>query len=185
MEKIKIVVQIIFSIAIIYFATSIILLTVELSKIREEVPNILSSIEKIERDAKIDSILETADLGIKEIEKLRELTPLILKQVDNTNKNIPVILEEVKQTREAIPAILTESKNIRASIPPILEESKAIRKDVPIQLDKVEKITKNIDQISKDVASGAVSGTVTGIISLPKDIVKKTADTLTGKEEPK
>ena len=96
MERIKIVVQVVFSAAIMYFATSIILLTVEFSKIREEVPNVISSIEKIERDAKINSILETANLGIKEIpnilqemQKLRELTPLILKQVDNTNKNIP------------------------------------------------------------------------------------------------
>ncbi len=218
MEKIKIILQILFSGAIIYFATSIILLTVELSKIREEVPKVISSIERLESDAKINSILETANLGIKEIpnilkeiEKVRELTPLILKQVDNTNKNIPAILKEVKQTRETIPSvlkevkqtrksitpilkeskairetigpILKESKNIRASIPPILEESKAIRKDVPIQLQKVEKITKDIEKISKNAAKGAVSGTVRGIIGLPKDLVEKTADTLIGNEE--
>ena len=218
MEKIKIVVQVVFSAAIIYFATSIILLTVELSKLRKTVPEVMSSIEKLESDAKINSILETANLGIKEIpnilkeiEKVRELTPSILKQVDNTNKNIPAILEEVKQTRKVIPSvlkevkqtrdtiplILTETKNIRKSIPPILEESqeirksippilnesKAIRTDVPIQLEKVQKITKDIEKISKDAASGAVSGTVRGIIGLPKDLVEKTADTLRGEEE--
>jgi len=218
LEKIKIVVQVVFSGAIIYFATSIILLTLELSKLRETVPEIMSSIEKLESDAKINSILETANLGIKEIpnilkeiKKVRELTPSILKQVDNTNKNIPVILKEVKQVREVIPSvleevkqtrksispileeskairktippILKESQNIRKSIPPILDESKAIRKDIPIRLDKVEKITKNIEKISNDVASGAVSGTVRGIINLPKDLVEKTADTLRWEEE--
>ena len=218
MERIKIVVQVVFSSAIIYFATSIILLTVELSKLREAVPEVISSIEKLESDVKINSILETANLGIKEIpnilkeiEKVRELTPSILKRVDNTNKNIPAILEEVKQTREAIPSvlkevkqtresikpilqeskairktippILQESQEIRKSIPPILNESKAIRKDVPIQLEKVQKITKDIEKISKDAAKGAVSGTVRGIIGLPKDLVDKTTDTLTGGEE--
>ena len=218
MEKMKILIQVVFSISIAYFATSIILFTMELSKVREAIPEVLSSIEKMESDAKINSILETANLGIKEIpkilkeiEKIRQLTPSILKRVDNTNKNIPVILEEVKRTREVIPSvlqeikstrnsvsdvlkeskeirksvplILEESKNIRESIPPILNESKAIRKDIPIHLDKVDKITKNIDKISKEAARGAVSGTVRGIIDLPKDIVKKTAETLIGEEE--
>ena len=53
--------------------------------------------------------------------------------------------------------------------------------EVLASVEKLEHITKNMKQISKDAASGAVSGTFNGIIDVPENIVKKTKNAITGK----
>ncbi|MFT5661167.1 MAG: methyl-accepting chemotaxis protein [Sulfurimonas sp.] len=221
MGEIQIITKVIFSIAIAYLATSIILFTIEVGKNRQAIPEILNSLEKLENAANINSILKSVDTTTQEItmvrkeipnilyelQKIRKLTPLILEQVDNTNKNIPKILEEIKQTRKTVPLVLTESKKIRKimlneskkiretlpsilneakkireTVPTILKHSEEIRKELPEQITRIEKIVDNVDQISKDATQGVVTGTVTGILSLPGELIKETGKALMDEE---
>ena len=187
MEKLLIFVKILFSFSLLYFASSLIFLTLELSKIRVSIPEFLASVQKMEEGENINSILKsiTQISGeipeiLKEVKLLRELTPSILEQVNHTTSAIPSVLVELKKTRESIPPILAEVKATRESIGPILAESKSLRKEIPPQLDKVEKITEHMQSISSDAASGAVSGTFDGIISVPENLVTKTKNVITG-----
>lgn len=193
MERTQILTKVIFSIALAYFATSIIFLTFEMREIRESIPVILDKTSQLGKDSNIPIILQTIKevtleikevreeipLVLKEIEEVRKLTPLVLEQIDNTNKNIPNILQEVKLTRESVPSILNESEQIRKSIPPILDEVKAVRLDIPDHLARTEKITDNIAKLSNQAASGAVKGTVKGVLSLPYELLKTTTEKVT------
>lgn len=173
MKKATIFAKILFSLALVYFTTSLILLTIELGKIRESVPEILVSIEKIENGKNLNNISNSMAIVSKEL-------PNVLKEIKEVRKLTPTILKQVDKTTNTIPSILKESQEIRKSIPPILKESQNLRKEIPPELNKVEHITKNIQQISNDAASGAVTGTIGGVLSLPKNLIKKTTNILKG-----
>jgi len=213
MEKISVFIKVLFSLAIIYLATSIILFTNEIKQTRDELPKIITMLEKVENNTQVDEVILTLRDTIKEVKAFREhipeilkeskeirkLTPTVLKSVDNINSNISPILQEIKQTRETIPSILNESKAVRNSIPPILNEikstretipsilneSKAIRKELPIEITKVEKITQNINALSQQAASGAVQGTLRGIFDIPRNVIEGTGEKLLGTSEKK
>jgi len=117
MSKSLIFIKILFSLAIIYLATAIIIFTNEITETRKTIPQVLTTIEQFEKDAKIKSILLSIENTTKEIKAVRE--------------TIPKILEEIERVRKLTPEILSRVDNINASIPPILEESKKIRGSIP------------------------------------------------------
>ena len=57
MSKSLIIIKILFSLAIIYLATAIIIFTNEITKTRETIPQILSVIKQLEKDVKIKILL--------------------------------------------------------------------------------------------------------------------------------
>ena len=196
MQKSKLILNIIFSLSIIYLATSIILFSISLNNLNKELPGILNSIDDIEGKLDVESILKTVDKTVnaipdildetknvrEEVAEIRKLLPDILKRVDDTNSNIPIIVKEVEQTRKVIPDILNESDEIRKTIkkglPLILKESKKIRKTIPPILSESQALRKEIpveiDKIDKIIQDGVIGGTLKNIIRLPKKIVKGT-----------
>lgn len=196
MEKIQIISKIIFSFSLAYFATALILFTLEISNTRKEIPVLLDKVEAMENNSNITKIITLAnDVTIQvkelkkeipniltEVEEIRKVIPNILKQVEAINKNIPSVLEEVKQTRKTLPSILKESEQIREAIPPILKESKELRADLPEILRRTENITNNMENIATDAGSGAIKGTIKGIFTLPGDIIRGTAEKVVGED---
>ena len=151
MEKLQIATKALFSIALIYLASVLLMMVLEVRQTREAIPDILRQVEQIEMDSDISEIL---------------------KQVAQITDEISPIVKEVSAIREEIPAILHEVKETRATVPAVLQEVAAVRKEAPELLDKTQKLMTDAPQISARAGQGAAEGAVKGLITAPVDLIE-------------
>lgn len=176
-EKIRTVISVILAGSIIYFASTILILTKEVSKTRTALFEITTQIQKIESNKNLDRIInETAEVTAQ--------VPAILKEAEAIRKEIPPLLLEIKRSRELVPSILEEVANVRKTIPPILKESEALRMEIPIAIKHAQHLVDSAGELPEAVGSGAVRGTAKGIITAPIHILEDSVEKLTP-EEPK
>lgn len=164
--------------------------TIELSRVTQQIPVVLSSIEATGQKTqlmveKISQISGEIPPILAEVKQVREKIPSILEEVKQVRQQIPPVLEEVKQVRQQIPPVLKEVKQVRQQIPPLLEEvrntrpvvTKAIdevantREAIPPMLVQAEKIVNDMHDIGQNTSEGAVTGVFTGILKAPFKIV--------------
>lgn len=179
MEKLQIASKALFSIALIYFASVLLIMVLEVRQSREMIPDILSQVEQIEIDSDIPGILKqvaqiTNDIPpiIKEVSAIRKEIPAILHEVAQVRQQIPSILVQVEETRQIIPPILHEIEETRAIVPDVLQEVAAVRKEAPELLDKTQKLMADAQQISTRAGEGATEGVVKGLITAPVDLIE-------------
>lgn len=134
----------------------------EVNKIRELIPPIVNEISEIRKQ--IPNILE-------EVKQTRALVPTVLEEVKQARILIPSILEEVKQARVLVPSILDEVKQTRESIPSILNEVKETREAIPPMMARADRIVTDAREVGKKASEGAVTGVIAGIIKAPFNIV--------------
>ncbi|MES9970263.1 MAG: hypothetical protein ABW092_09530 [Candidatus Thiodiazotropha sp.] len=122
--------------AIVYF-------TIELSHIRQDLPAILTQVEKT--SGKVDPILN-------EIREIRKLIPPILQEVDATRSQIPPILAEIEAIRLNVPPILTQVEETRKLVPPILTEASKTIDSIPEILKTLNSISTTVKSTNKEIA---------------------------------
>lgn len=164
------------SISLFSLAAALVYFTVELTRVANQIPAILGSVEhtseKIEPVVReVSAIRELVPPIISEVTELRKQIPLILEEVKQTRALVPPVLEEVKQTRQLMPAILKEVKQTRKLIPSILQEVEKTREALPPMLVKADKIVSDARQLGQKTSEGAVTGVITGIIKAPFKLV--------------
>lgn len=152
----------VFSASIFCLAAALVYFTLEINRIRSQLPAILD---------KVETTSENIKPIVTEVIKARDLVPPLTNEITELRKQIPSILQEVKQTRELIPPILKEVKQTRELVPPILKEVKKTREAIPPMLVKAENIVKQARFISKETSEGAVTGVFTGIIKAPFKLI--------------
>lgn len=137
------------AVSLFSLAGAIIYFTWEVAQVREQIPEILASVEQTSNE--IEPVVD-------EIAAIRDLIPPILNEVAETRKLVSPILEEVRLTREQIPSILQETGKIREQIPPILKEVEKTRKQIPSILKEVKAVRKELPAVLKstDKASDAI-----------------------------
>ncbi len=165
LEKIRIFVSALFAVALIYLATTILLVTKEISATRSAIIDIAKQIQKIESNKNLERI-------ITEVGKISTQIPLIISEVEVVRKLVPPLLHQVEQTLEIIPSILDEVAQVRETIPPILKESEALRADIPVAIQKAQNLVHSAKDLSKEAGSSAVHGAVKGIITEPIDVLE-------------
>lgn len=189
MEKLHVFSKLLFSAALCYIATAIILFTLELGKTRESIPALLKQVEKVEASAEIPKILAQVAGITQEIAAVRTEIPAILEQVKKTREMVPAVLQEVGQLRSVtVPAVLKEVqlaqqatipavlKQVREAMPSVLQEVAAVRKEAPEILTKTQKIMDDAKRISSQATSGAVQGVFKGVLSAPLNLIKEGVD---------
>jgi len=118
---------------------------------------------------------------LSEFREVRKLLPNVLEQVEKTRNIIPTVLKEFKETRMALPEIHKSIDNVRLSVnkvtkglPNISKEiSKIVQMEhnIPKYLDRVEDIMDKGKNLGKESSRGVLSGFVTGLLTLPFDLV--------------
>lgn len=185
-ETAKLLASYFLSLSLFALAGSLIYFTIEISAVRENIPDILTSIdntsEKIEPVInEVSEIIELVPPILKEIEETRKLIPPILKEVEQTRKQIPSILKETAAMREELPAMLASankasdavvviSKEIEATRPLIsqaLKEVKTTRESIPPMMDKADELIQEARVAGREASEGAITGVFTGIIKAP------------------
>ena len=179
MEKLQIASNTLFSIALIYLASVLLIMVLEVKQSRETIPDILRQVKQIEIDSDIHGILKqvaqiTNDIPpvIKEVSAIRKEIPAILHEVAQVRQQIPSILVQVEETRQIIPPILHEIEETRAIVPGVLQEVAAVRKEAPELLDKTQKLMADAQQISTRAGEGVTEGVVKGLITAPVDLIE-------------
>lgn len=187
--------------SIAYFSYTLSQLTIEISKTREAIPQLVEQASTLEESIKLSQWLSVVDdvnknipSVVEQISKVNQQIPSILAQIDTLQNNtVPSVLNEVKIVRESVippvieqvrytnestvPQILAETKQIRTeTIPAVLTESNEIRILTPVVLTRVEKISADAEGIVSKATAGAVEGTVKGVISTPFNIIGDLGD---------
>ncbi|MES9969872.1 MAG: hypothetical protein ABW092_07530 [Candidatus Thiodiazotropha sp.] len=124
-------------------AGAIVFFTIELSHIRQDLPTILTQVEKT--SGKVDPILD-------EIKELRKLIPPILQEIEATRTQVPPILAEIEAIRLNVPPILNQVEETRKLIPPILAEASKTIDSIPEIIKTLNTIAATVKQSSKEVA---------------------------------
>ncbi len=141
--------------------------TIELSKIREQIPLILQQVEKTS---------EQIAPVVSEVPQIRQLIEPIIEEVGKTRETIPSILEEVRATRKLVDPVLKEVDLTRQSlnelIPSVVEEVAATRKELPNMLITVDKASAAVQSISEEV------GKVRPLVPAVLEEVQKTRDAI-------
>jgi len=182
--------RILFSLSILVLSGSIVYFTYEVSRVRTDLPDLLTKLENTSRI--IDPVLtQVADINklippileevkqtrelippmINEISEIRKEIPAILKEIEETRKIIPDVLKEVEETRKVVPDVLKEVKLTRKQIPPVLKEVKDTREYMPILIDDANKLVDKARVAGRDASQGAVTGFFSGIFRAPFAIV--------------
>ncbi|MDR4506623.1 MAG: hypothetical protein MRJ65_00055 [Candidatus Brocadiaceae bacterium] len=198
-DKLKFIGTCLLSISIIYLATALFSVGFEASKIRQNIPAILSETDKIltalqpmlEKDKNGNTVVSDV---MREASKVRRSIPGVLAAINN-------VTTEIRETRACIPEIITESREIRSMMPDIMArvdnvnhqipdilgrvdninqqiplvtgEMEAMRKEIPITLDRTEQLIAAAYELSehagKKAGKGAAQGAIKGVIGLPLD----------------
>ena len=182
--------RILFSISILALSASIFYFTYEITRVRNDLPELLTQLEQttqiigpvLEQTHEITQLIppileevkQTRKLIppiINEVSEVRKEIPAILHEVAETRKVIPPILDEVEATRKVIPDVLSEVKKTRQQIPPILQEVKTTRESLPGLLEDANKLVDKARTAGRDASQGAVTGFFSGIFRAPFAIV--------------
>lgn len=164
MEKFQILSKILFSIAIIYFSTAVIITVNEASQTREALPGIIQQVQTLEKNSKIANMLNQTSKLVSEIAEIRKQIPAILEEVKATRNAVPLIVNEVALVRQQIPEILQQVEATREIVPDILQEVSAVRKEAPLILKQTENLLAQAEKASNNFGEGAVEGAVEGVI---------------------
>ena len=189
MEKLQVFSKLLFTAAMCYVATAVILFTLELGKTRESIPGLLKQVEQVEASAGIPQILAQVAKITKEVSAVRAEIPAVLAQLEKTRAVVPSVLKEVALLREnTVPAVLKEmqlaqQKTIPAvlkevqlaqqtTIPSVLTEVADVRKEIPDLLARTQGIMDDARNISSQASKGAVEGVFKGVLSAPLNLIK-------------
>jgi len=187
MDKLKIYATFSVAAAICYLATSLVLATLEIGKVREQLPQIITQLETVESGLDIPGILEIISRVDARLPGILEEVASVRQSVDGVSNQIPGLVAEVAAVRQqTVPAVLQESQAIRSSIPPVLQESKAIRelvpgvlgesasirKALPGTLDRTDAIVEKLGNVGENLTENVTRGTVKSILSAPIDIIE-------------
>lgn len=161
-----------FASSLFALAGAIIYFSVQIAKIVDEVPALLTSINQTNENL-APVINEVAEIRkqipgiVNEVAATRKQIPSILKEVTQVREQLPAILEEVRQVRELVPPIMEEVKQLRIIVPDILTEVAATREAIPLMLDKGETMIANAQKAGEKASQGAVTGFFKGIVTAP------------------
>ncbi|MDB1126135.1 hypothetical protein [Vibrio algarum] len=142
------------------------------------IPKALRLVEKINNTVEglnqtARSIDKKVPLVLDEVTVLRTQTlPLVIQRIDTvTNTTIPNSLSELENYRtDVIPFVVAESKGYRTNtIPAMLSESKQLREEIPPVVDKIDGIVDKSEELSREVAEGAVKGVILSPIQIIRD----------------
>jgi uncharacterized protein YoxC/surface antigen len=190
------------ALGLLALAASIVYFSFVISSYRNEIPEILKSIEQITTEieplvTEVESIRSVITPILQEAEEVRKQIPAILEEVRLTREQIPRILDEVAATRNEVPKVLKtlddagntldrvvkESAAIRKITPQILTEVKKTRESIPSTLNRVDELIADARNAGHEAGSGAVSGFLTGIVTAPFTLVGGMGQSILGMNE--
>ena len=179
MEKLKLFGKYLFSLAIIYFSTSILLFANEVGNTRKALPILIEKLDAIENSKNIQEVLRLA-VQITEntahvsngISAFSKELPGIYREVEKTRAVIPGILEEIRAVRGDLPLFYSEVDKTRSVVPDILEEVRALRQELPKLVAETRDLIKRAEKASDKAGKGAVQGVIKGIITAPINVIE-------------
>ena len=189
MEKAKTIGQFAVAFGLVYLASAILYLTIEVSTISKQIPLTLAGLEEVDTAvlSLIDRTLDTIPLVTNEIAGVRQLIPEVLSGVEAMRQAIPLILAESKAIREVMPDVFTQMEETRNAIAPVVVEIAALREEMPIIIqdakDLVEQARTASQEMGEKWARGAVQGTVEGVISAPFKVLIPGGNKVTPEDE--
>ncbi|GAM54130.1 hypothetical protein JCM19231_3650 [Vibrio ishigakensis] len=192
-SKIATGVQAVLAVSIFYLGYAIHSVTSKIDEVIEHYPVILTEMNQLASQLKIDDWLATTETFNNQLPKITEVADNAVvviadtnKAIESINQKIPQIQQELTLYRETvipqtqkelkayreqvIPPLLVESKQYRVqTIPAVIKESEALRAEVPVVLASVDDILDKSHDLGKKASQGAVKGVILSPVDLLRD----------------
>ncbi|GAM60977.1 hypothetical protein JCM19232_3919 [Vibrio ishigakensis] len=192
-SKIATGVQAVLAVSIFYLGYAIHSVTSKIDEVIEHYPVILTEMNQLASQLKIDDWLATTETFNNQLPKITEVADNAVvviadtnKAIESINQKIPQIQQELTLYRETvipqtqkelkayreqvIPPLLVESKQYRVqTIPAVIKESEALRAEVPVVLASVDEILDKSHDLGKKASQGAVKGVILSPVDLLRD----------------
>ena len=167
------------NISTITLAIAISLLAAALWRIGGNLPALNQNLDRISSigeavSGDVPEVIEVAnryephiDPLLKEMAAYRQVLPEVLTRIDALNARLAAIEAQLPKALEHADRALVESRAWRPISAQIVDEAQAWRTGIPDYLSRSEQLVARARSIGAEASSGALTGLVTGTLSLP------------------